>query len=270
MLSTISLTLVLHFRSEDRFQTSRGLGSSYLRSKLSGCEPGEYTSLPSKHSHNHMMHRHADASQHIQTGHKGCRHQRNNGVSTCSADCTNDILWKPTSLTRAQSYGYKSSDHHGVPVDDYHPPEEVKHRTLRKCSSLSSKIGAVSLDAYPSNEICCDDDPNPHCSSRPCNDKFGSSSCSHLSRNSREDVPLQNRKDASLCAASRCPDLTTSRDAQSSLLDSRCEKLETSSPVFDRRKSLDFNALESTKSSLSVEQLYRELVCLVDNFFSNS
>lgn len=217
-----------------------------------------------------MMHRHTDASQHIQTGHKSCRHKRNNGVSTCSADCTNDILWKPTSLTQAQSYGYKSSDHHGAPVDDYHPPEEVKHRTLRKCSSLSSKIGAVSLDAYPSNEVCCDVDPNPHCSSRTCNnEKFGSSSCSHLSRNSREDVPLQNRKDASSCSAHRNGDFTTSRNAPSPLLDSRFEKIEISSPVFDRRKSLDFDALESTKSSLSVEQLYRELVCSKDNFLNS-
>ncbi|XP_034247206.1 serine/threonine-protein kinase PLK4 [Thrips palmi] len=224
-------------RSEDRFHGTRGMSNSYLKSKLSGCEPGEYTSLPSKHCHNQFLHPACDTSYHSKPKHAGCRHNRINGVSTCSADCTAELSWKPATLARSQSFGHKSSGRCDPPKTDRNFLDEERGHSNGKSCSLARKMGAVSIDC--------------HSNDADCSAKFGPAtyqsqrtgdSCSHHSKNAEED------------------DLPKSVHSVNRYLDPQnvpchINDEHSSSPLFDRRRSLDTDALGSFKTSLNMEEI---------------
>lgn len=235
------------FSSEDRFHGTRGMSSSYLKSKVSGCEPGEYTSLPSKHSHNQFMHPvHDTSSYHSKPKHAGCRHNRINGVSTCSADCTAELNWKPSSLARSQSFGHKSSSRCDPPINESNFPKEERGRN-GKCSSLSCKLGAVSIDGRAHEA--------------GCGVEFGSATypnqrvaecCSHHSKNEEEgDLPK------SAHSLNRYLD---PENVHCCVKEDRNDGEHSSSPLFDRRRSLDTDALGTFNNSLNMEEICHLLV----------
>lgn len=246
-------------RSEDRFHGSRGVGSSYLKSKLSGCEPGEYTSLPSKHTHSQMStHPLHDAHHHPQSRYKACRHNRSNGVSTCSADCTAEVSWRPSTLTRAHSFGHKSSNRFDPPQDELQLAENSKHHEKGKCPSLSSKLAAVSLeDAH--HEGCCEVDQGSQCGSGSYRSgKFSTGHCSHPSRNVEEDTFYRNGKESSVHSGGRYSGSTSAENnVHNPSID--CKETAISSPIFDRRRSLDTDALGTIQSSVSLEEICHQL-----------
>ncbi|KAK3930879.1 Serine/threonine-protein kinase PLK4 [Frankliniella fusca] len=239
-------------RSEDRYNGTRGLGSNYLKSKLSGCESGEFTSLPSKHSHNQMsLHHTPNLSHHAQIRHKACRHNCNNGVSTCSADCTSDINWKPSTLVRAQSFGHKSAVRSDALKDECQYSDDIRHGH-KKCSSLTCKMGIVSLDEHRGHDACCEAEVESHCGSGSSrNGRFGSSHCSHHAG----DDPLERHgKDSSSHSAHKF-----SERVSAPKIAPTCREDDISSPLLDRRRSLDTDVLGILKSSVSMEEFCYQL-----------
>lgn len=263
MLSVRVFENYIIFRSEDRYQGSKGLGFNYLKSKLSGCEPGEYTSLPSKHNH-YPVH---PPSHHNQSRHKSCQHDRINGVSTCSADCTKDMSWKPVSLARTQSFGHKSSGRYDTPKDECQFAEDVKHHEHVKCSSLSCKLGAVSIDDchnYDVGKVNCG---SLHGAVSCKNDKFCGALCGHITRGAEEDAFHEHsRHSSSVHSAHRYPESASSmkfNDAHplpSPVKEDKAEEDTSSSPMFDRRRSLDVGVFAKIESLLSIEDICHQLV----------
>lgn len=238
-------------RSEDRYHGTRGLGSNYLKSKLSGCEPGEYTSLPSKHSHNQLsLHHSPNLSHHAQNRHKACRHSRNNGVSTCSADCTSDINWKPSTLVRTQSFGHKSSVRSEALKDECQFSEDVKHGH-KKCSSLTCKMEVVSLDVGRGTDSCCEAEMESHCGSGSRGGRCGGSHCSH---HTDDDTFERNVKDSSTHSGHKFSE-RVSVPKKTPI----CSEEDNYSPILDRRRSLDTDVLGTIKPSVSMEEFCHQM-----------
>lgn len=229
-------------RSEDRFHGTRGMSSSYLKSKVSGCEAGEYTSLPSKHSHNQFMHPVHDALHHSKPKHTGCRHNRINGVSTCSADCTAELSWKPSTLARSQSFGHKSSGRCDSQIKESHFPEEGRGHSNSKCSSLSCKLGAVSINSH-NNEAGCGVE---YGTATYKSQRIGEC-CSHHSNHAVEDDLPKSAHSVNRYLDPKNLDSHSKED--------KSEGEHSCSSLLDRRRSLDTDALGTFKNSMNMEEI---------------
>ena len=175
------------------------------------------------------------------------------------------MSWKPVSLARTQSFGHKSTGRYGLHENECRFTDGVKAHEPGKCSSLSCKLGTVSMDDYHDYDACGSHHGSVSCKNR----SFSGTKCGHETRNADEDSFHEHSKySSSVHLAHRCHESPSSlRCIESHSLpnpvkEDKIEEDADSSPLFDRRRSLDDGIFAKLESSLSIEDICHQLVSI--------